>query len=134
TLTTPWFDLSRRWVHGRSRRSATTLPTPTDTRCRIRSVRSAAVLAAGPPRALIVDDDAPCRELAAHAVQREGLAVVEASSGTRALTLARAVDVSVVVLDLGLPDRDGLGVLRELREITDAPTLVVSADGRVSSR
>jgi two-component system KDP operon response regulator KdpE len=52
---------------------------------------------------------------------------VRAGDGTTALTLAAGGDVDVVVLDLGLPDIDGLDVIRALRKVSVVPILVLSA-------
>lgn len=83
---------------------------------------------------LVVDDDPSAREVVAHAARREGLVPVEASSAARALALVSTARVAAVVLDLGLPDRDGFAVLRELTGTHRTTTLVVSADAHESSR
>lgn len=86
------------------------------------------------PRILIVDDDPTAREVASHAVRREGLMPVEAPSACRALALARSGGVAAAVLDLGLPDRDGFSLLTELAHTHRSLTMVVSADDREASR
>src|SRR5690606_32299991 len=84
----------------------------------------------GAPAVLVVDDDAGARAVVARAVAGEGFATVEAATGRAALALVRARPVDVVVLDLGLPDLDGFGLLRELGRATRASTIVVSGDAR----
>ncbi len=59
-----------------------------------------------------------------------GYRVVEAVSGEEALTLAKGHNPELVLLDLGLPDMDGLEVARKLREWMKAPIIVVSARGQ----
>jgi DNA-binding response OmpR family regulator len=59
--------------------------------------------------------------------------MVEAATGRAALALLRARTVDVVVLDLGLPDLDGFGLLREIGRASRASTIVVSGDARPES-
>jgi DNA-binding NarL/FixJ family response regulator len=64
---------------------------------------------------LIVDDDAAARTLAATILHEAGFETCEAADGARALTLARARDVSAVLLDVALPRLSGYEVCRALR-------------------
>jgi DNA-binding response OmpR family regulator len=77
----------------------------------------------------VVDDDRDIRTLLADVLAEAGLQVSTAGSGRDALqqTFARRPDL--VVLDLGLPDIDGMEVLRRLRDMTDLPILVLTARG-----
>jgi DNA-binding response OmpR family regulator len=93
-----------------------------------------AVPAVAPPVVLVIEDDADARVLANRAATAEGFAVVEANTGGSALALLRARPVDVVVLDLGLPDRDGFALLRDIRRASTAPMVVVSGDARLESR
>jgi DNA-binding response OmpR family regulator len=77
--------------------------------------------------ALVVDDDADARMTAANAIAPAGYRVVEASDGEAALEALRVQPIDVVVLDLGLPGRNGLDVLLSLRQHSDVPVLIVSA-------
>jgi DNA-binding response OmpR family regulator len=86
------------------------------------------------PVVLLVEDDPAARALLARATGAEGFASMEAATGATALALVRARPVDVVVLDLGLPDRDGFAVLRDIRRATRAPTIVVTGDARLGSR
>lgn len=79
------------------------------------------------PRVLVVDDAAEIRLMVAAALNRDGgYALSEATSGTEALDAARNFRPDVVVLDLGLPDIDGVEVCRELRTFTDAYVLMLT--------
>lgn len=78
------------------------------------------------PVALIVDDEHAIRRLLRLALENEGYDVYEAETGQAALTEVVYRRPDVVVLDLALPDRDGLEVLKSLREWTRVPVLVLS--------
>ena len=78
---------------------------------------------------LIVEDEAAIVRFLRPALTAEGFRVVEASRGAQALELAGKHKPDVVLLDLGLPDMDGLEVLKGLRRWTSAPVLVLSARG-----
>jgi DNA-binding response OmpR family regulator len=86
------------------------------------------------PTLLVVEDDEHARALAARVGRAEGLAVVEAIDGRRALEVLRARPIDLVLLDLGLPDRDGLALLGDIRRASRAITLVLSADARLETR
>jgi DNA-binding response OmpR family regulator len=79
------------------------------------------------PRALIVDDEAPIRELVRGYLEREGFTVSCAEDGQAALAAVRADGPDVVVLDLMLPGLDGLEVCRRLRTFSDAYVLMLTA-------
>ncbi|MFI5046087.1 MAG: response regulator transcription factor [Acidimicrobiia bacterium] len=79
-------------------------------------------------RVLIVEDDDAIAAPLAKGLVREGLVVQRVETGTDALARASSPDAfDVVLLDLGLPDRDGFEVCRELRARSDVPIIVVSA-------
>ncbi len=80
-----------------------------------------------PAKILVVDDEAPIRRLMRNTLERAGYAVVEAADGRDALLRARAECPSAILLDLGLPDRDGLGLIPLLLQNNDSVILVVSA-------
>lgn len=78
---------------------------------------------------LVVDDDAQiCRTLRV-SLKAHGYDVDVANDGTRALLLASANHPDVVLLDLGLPDIDGVDVLRRLRVTSAVPVLILSVRG-----
>jgi two-component system KDP operon response regulator KdpE len=82
------------------------------------------------PRVLVVDDEAPMRRFLRASLSAAGYAVEEAATGAEALRLASSHPPDAVLLDLGLPDLDGVEVLRRMREWTAVPVVVVSARGR----
>jgi DNA-binding response OmpR family regulator len=75
-------------------------------------------------RVLLVEDDEPVAESLRRGLTRYGFDVVWVSTGAAAL---RAEPVDLVLLDLGLPDMDGLDVCRELRARGEVPIIVISA-------
>ena len=76
---------------------------------------------------LVIDDEPHIRAIVRAAVEDDGGMAFEAATAAAGLAFARSARPSLVVLDLGLPDRDGLEVCRTLREWTAAPILVLSA-------
>ncbi|ANN76866.1 two-component system response regulator KdpE [Bordetella flabilis] len=79
------------------------------------------------PTVLLIEDDAHIRRFVRTALQDEGCAVFEADTMQRGLIEAGTRQPDVVVLDLGLPDADGMTLIRELRTWTQVPVLVLSA-------
>jgi two-component system KDP operon response regulator KdpE len=77
-------------------------------------------------RVLVIDDEAPIRAILRDALEQAGYRVIEAGDATAALAAAREETPQVVLLDLGLPDRDGLDLIAPLRK-AGATVLVVSA-------
>ncbi|QGF24497.1 response regulator transcription factor [Raineyella fluvialis] len=78
-------------------------------------------------RVLVVDDEAAIRDVLRGYLEASAYDVIEAADAATALDLVRRDEPDVVLLDLGLPDRDGLEVMREFSGSTDAYVLVVSA-------
>lgn len=88
-----------------------------------------------PIRALVVDDEPNLAELVATALRYEGWDVRTAHDGRSAVDVARTHDPDVVVLDMMLPDLDGLAVLRRIRERgCHAPVLFLTAKDAVEDR
>jgi two-component system KDP operon response regulator KdpE len=79
---------------------------------------------------LVVDDEAPIRRFLKAALEAQGIKVLEATTGTQALGLAASHNPDIILLDLGLPDVDGLEVIKRLREWSHTPILVISARGK----
>ncbi len=77
------------------------------------------------PRVLLVDDDPTFRQVLAAELSRRGLELETASSGAEALAAAQVAALDVVLLDLRLPDMDGIEVLRRLREMEQAAGVVL---------
>ncbi|AEG48719.1 two component transcriptional regulator, winged helix family [Sphingobium chlorophenolicum L-1] len=78
-------------------------------------------------RILVVDDEVHIRRLLQGTLKRAGYDVVEAVNATEALEQARRAKPDAMLLDLGLPDRDGLEIIQLLKAATPAPIIVVSA-------
>lgn len=78
-------------------------------------------------RALVVEDDADICAVVRTLLEAEGFRVVTAGTGQRAIIDARAQRPDVVIVDLGLPDRDGQQVIREIRAFSTVPIIVLSA-------
>lgn len=76
---------------------------------------------------LIVDDEMSIRRLLRNTLERAGHQVIEAADGATALAKAAAESPNAVLLDLGLPDRDGLELVPLIKKTSDAVILVVSA-------
>lgn len=76
---------------------------------------------------LVVDDERYIRRLLRNTLERAGYAVSEAVDGTEALAIAARIRPTAILLDLGLPDRDGLDLVGLLKRIGDPIVLVVSA-------
>lgn len=81
------------------------------------------------PIVLLVEDEPQMRRFLRAALTSHGYRLVEAGTGAEAIALATSHNPEVVLLDLGLPDLDGLEVTKRLREFTKAPILVLSARG-----
>ncbi len=89
----------------------------------------------GAPVVLLVDDDAAIRRALVDALALEGFRVVPASGGRPALVALESVRPSVVLLDLSMPDMDGLEVLRRLRAGgDDVPVCILSARDEIADR
>ena len=80
-----------------------------------------------PPRILVVDDEPQVHRFLRPALEAAGYQVDRADTGREALNLARLRPPSAVLLDLGLPDRDGHEVLAALRQQQEVPVVVISA-------
>jgi two-component system, OmpR family, KDP operon response regulator KdpE len=78
------------------------------------------------PIALIIDDEVQIRRLLRVALEAENYQVHEAETGQQGLIEIANSKPAVIVLDLGLPDLEGLEVLKRLREWSEAPVLVLS--------
>ena len=79
------------------------------------------------PTVLVVDDETPLRELIRAYLEREGYTVHEAPNGREALTLMSQVQPDVVVLDLMLPEIDGIEVCRRVRATSDVYIIMLTA-------
>ena len=78
-------------------------------------------------RILVIDDEAQIQRLLRVALTSHGYEVAEAASGQQGLGEAAVYRPDLVILDLGLPDMDGLEVVRRLREWSKVPVIILSA-------
>jgi DNA-binding response OmpR family regulator len=76
---------------------------------------------------LAIEDDGDIRQLLRALLDREGYAVTEAATGRDGLRAFHQARPDLVILDLGLPDLDGWQVLERIRDMSDAPVLVLTA-------
>ena len=83
-------------------------------------------MSSNPVRVLVVDDEPAIRRLLHLTLEAHGYAVAEAESGHEALAVAAAWKPDIIVLDLGLPDIDGVEVVRRVREWSRVSIIVVS--------
>jgi two-component system alkaline phosphatase synthesis response regulator PhoP len=83
---------------------------------------------------LIVEDERRIVQLAQDYLEKAGYAVASTSDGSAALPLARSTRPDLIVLDLGLPGRDGLDVLRLLRRESNTPVIILTARGEESDK
>jgi two-component system KDP operon response regulator KdpE len=81
-------------------------------------------------RVLVVDDEPAIRRFLRAALSAHGYAIFEAGDGQSALSAVAAERPDLVILDLGLPDLDGIEVTRLLREWTRIPILILSVRGQ----
>jgi len=84
-------------------------------------------MSAPTPRILVVEDEAEIRRFVCLSLARDGFEVFEADGVQRGLIEAASRRPELLVLDLGLPDGDGVDLIRSLRAWSDIPILVLSA-------
>jgi two-component system, OmpR family, KDP operon response regulator KdpE len=75
---------------------------------------------------LIIDDEVQIRRLLEIALSANGFKISEASTGREGLALAASLQPVLIILDLGLPDTDGLDILKKLREWYHKPVIILS--------
>jgi two-component system KDP operon response regulator KdpE len=81
------------------------------------------------PTILIVEDEPPIRRLLRTTLTAHDHRVIEAPTGSEALTALRHYRPDLVLLDLGLPDVEGIGLIGRIREISPVPIVVLSSRG-----
>jgi two-component system, OmpR family, KDP operon response regulator KdpE len=86
------------------------------------------------PVVLVIEDEPPIRRFLRPTLTSQGYRLVEAETGEDGLLQAATRQPDLVILDLGLPDMDGLQVIRRLREWTAVPIIVLSARGAESDK
>jgi DNA-binding response OmpR family regulator len=86
-------------------------------------------------RLMLVEDDDRVAAALIDGLRRQSIDVLRASTGQQALSaVGDGSGFDVILLDLGLPDGDGLGVCRQIREVADVPIIMVTARADMRSR
>jgi two-component system KDP operon response regulator KdpE len=80
-----------------------------------------------PSKILLIEDEANMRRFLRTTLMHNGFEALEAADGAHGLQLAVESDPNLILLDLGLPDMDGVEVIGKLRERCDVPIIVISA-------
>jgi len=88
----------------------------------------------GQHRILVIDDEAAIRRFLHAALSSEEFSLHEAESGHGGLSAAASFRPDVILLDLGLPDMDGIDVVRRLREWSDVPVIILSVRERENDK
>jgi two-component system KDP operon response regulator KdpE len=83
---------------------------------------------------LAIEDEAPIRRLLRVALPVHGFSVLEATTGRDGIACAGANNPGIILLDLGLPDGDGINIARRIREFSPTPIIVVSARGVIEDK
>ena len=83
---------------------------------------------------LVVDDEPKIVKLVRDYLERAGFGVCVAADGKSALSLARTQKPDLVILDLGLPQMDGLDVTRELRKVSNVPVIMLTGRSEESDK
>jgi two-component system, OmpR family, KDP operon response regulator KdpE len=78
------------------------------------------------PRVLVIDDERAIRRLLHASLSAQGYSVLEAATAQEGLDAAVSVRPDLIILDLGLPDLDGVEVTRRLREWSNVPVVILS--------
>ena len=78
-------------------------------------------------RVLVVEDEPQIRRFVCDAVRKEECAAIEAGTARQGLDAAAEGEIGLVILDLGLPDMDGIDFIRDLRTWSQVPILILSA-------
>lgn len=86
------------------------------------------------PQVLVVDDDPEITAMLSRYLGGQGFQVRIAADGSQVRAAMQAPAFDVVLLDLGLPDEDGLGLMRELRSVWQGPVIIVSGRGESVER
>ena len=79
------------------------------------------------PRILIADDEPNIREVISFALERAGFTTASARNGSEAIQQFRRGPLDLIILDIGMPEMDGLEVCRQIRKTSEVPILFLSA-------
>lgn len=83
---------------------------------------------------LIVEDDKQIRNFINFSLKSQNYSCTEASTGEEAIRIIKTENLSAIILDLGLPDMDGIDIIREVRRFSDIPIIVVSSRDQDSEK
>lgn len=83
---------------------------------------------------LLIEDDAQTRRFLKTSLSHRGWSTVEADCGKTGLAMLNSEHPDLVILDLGLPDMDGIAVTRRLRQLSDLPILILSAGSQEQNK
>lgn len=83
---------------------------------------------------LLIDDDRAIRHMLRESLEQENFLILEASHGRRSLEILRQHSVDLILLDLGLPDANGLDFIGQIRNFTNVPLIIVSGDHTCSNK
>ena len=86
------------------------------------------------PLVLVADDEPRITKLVSIALSEEGFRVVTANGGEEALTKAEEIRPDIVLLDIVMPDLDGIEVMRQLRERRPVPVILLTAKGSTADK
>jgi two-component system KDP operon response regulator KdpE len=86
------------------------------------------------PKILVIEDELPIRKFLRVSLESNGYRMLESGRAEQGLQMAASDSPDVVILDLGLPDLDGLTVIERLREWSSVPIIVLSARGREADK
>ncbi len=86
------------------------------------------------PVVLVIEDELPIRKFIRATLTHQHFQLIEAATGQEGVALAASHRPELVLLDLGLPDLDGLKVIAALREWTTVPIIVISARGKEQNK
>ncbi|MEG1918294.1 MAG: response regulator, partial [Oscillospiraceae bacterium] len=86
------------------------------------------------PRILVVEDDRAIRNLIATTLETQGYPYDTAQNGTAAILEAASRRPDLIILDLGLPDIDGVEIIKKIRSWSNLPIIVVSARSEDSDK
>lgn len=81
------------------------------------------------PLILVVEDDKPIRNFICVSLEAQGYKSIETKNGRTAISIISSHNPEVIIIDLGLPDIDGIDVIKKIRPFTKAAIIVVSARG-----
>jgi two-component system, OmpR family, KDP operon response regulator KdpE len=82
------------------------------------------------PVVLLIEDESQIRRFLRAALDAQGFRLIEAATGEEGLAAAATRQPEIIILDLGLPDMDGLEIIRRVREWSTIPIIVLSARGQ----